>query len=182
MRVIILGYGSRGRMYALEFKKSSEVEVVGACDVRDDQLQMARLDFGDKIELFQNANELFAREKFADLCVVSTQDPTHREYAIKAMELGYNKCWGIRKNIFKDVGIRFGISSSSVFRIFEYVAVTTPTSLPTVLGIDEFKGNYALKSIGYSFRIRKRNIKKIGKFCVVANLAACFNMNKILFL
>lgn len=42
---------------------------------------------------------------------------------------------------FKDVGKRFGISSASVFRIFEYVAVTTPTSLPTVLGIDEFKGN-----------------------------------------
>ena len=90
MKVIILGYGSRGRMYALEFKKSSEVEVVGACDVREDQLQMARLDFGEKIELFHNADELFAREKFADLCVVSTQDPTHREYAIKAMERGYH--------------------------------------------------------------------------------------------
>ena len=90
MKVIILGYGSRGRLYALEFKKSSEVEVVGACDVRDDQLQMARLDFGAQIKLFQNADELFKQEKFADLCVVSTQDPTHREYAIKAMERGYH--------------------------------------------------------------------------------------------
>ena len=42
---------------------------------------------------------------------------------------------------FKDVGKRFSISSASVFRIFELVTVTTPTSLPTVLGIDEFKGN-----------------------------------------
>ena len=42
---------------------------------------------------------------------------------------------------FKDVGKRFGISTASVFRIFEYVAVTPPASLPVVLGIDEFKGN-----------------------------------------
>lgn len=42
---------------------------------------------------------------------------------------------------FKDVGRQFGISSASVFRIFEYIAETTPISLPDVLGIDEFKGN-----------------------------------------
>lgn len=33
---------------------------------------------------------------------------------------------------FKDIGKRFGISSASVFRIFEYVAVTPPASLPIV--------------------------------------------------
>ena len=37
------------------------------------------------------------------------------------------------KSSFKDIGKRFGISSASVFKIFEYVAITTPTSLPTVL-------------------------------------------------
>ena len=42
---------------------------------------------------------------------------------------------------FKDIGKRFGISCASVFRIFEYVAVTPPARLPVVLGIDEFKGN-----------------------------------------
>lgn len=35
---------------------------------------------------------------------------------------------------FKDVGKRFGISCASVFRIFEYVAVTPPARLPVVLG------------------------------------------------
>ena len=90
MKVVIIGYGSRGRMYASEFKKSAEVEVVGACDIRESQLVMAKVDFGDKIEVFSNADELFARGKIADLCVVSTQDPTHKEYAIRAMELGYH--------------------------------------------------------------------------------------------
>ena len=56
---------------------------------------------------------------------------------------------------FKDVGKRFGISSASVFRIFEYVAVTTPTILPTVLGIDEFKGN----TNGEKFQVILTNIK-----------------------
>ena len=56
---------------------------------------------------------------------------------------------------FKDVGKRFGISSASVFRIFEYIAVTTPTSLPVVLGIDEFKGN----TNGEKFQVILTNIK-----------------------
>ena len=56
---------------------------------------------------------------------------------------------------FKDVGKRFGISSASVFRIFEYVAIATPTSLPTVLGIDEFKGN----TNGEKFQVILTNIK-----------------------
>lgn len=56
---------------------------------------------------------------------------------------------------FKDIGKRFGISSASVFRIFEYVAVTTPTSLPVVLGIDEFKGN----TNGEKFQVILTNVK-----------------------
>ena len=56
---------------------------------------------------------------------------------------------------FKDVGKRFGISSASVFRIFEYIAVTTPSSLPVVLGIDEFKGN----TNGEKYQVILTNIK-----------------------
>ncbi len=56
---------------------------------------------------------------------------------------------------FKDVGKRFGVSSASVFRVFEYVAITTPTSLPTVLGIDEFKGN----TNGEKFQVILTNVK-----------------------
>ena len=66
---------------------------------------------------------------------------------------------------FKDVGKRFGISSASVFRIFEYVAVITPTSLPTVLGIDEFKGN----TNGEKFQVILTNIKNRKVIDILAN-------------
>lgn len=65
--------------------------------------------------------------------------PRYRHFTARVYASVLN---ALREKIsFKDVGKRFGISSASVFRIFEYVAVTTPTSLPDVLGIDEFKGN-----------------------------------------
>ena len=64
---------------------------------------------------------------------------------------------------FKAVGKRFGISCASVFRIFEYVAVTPPASLPTVLGIDEFKGN----TNGEKYQVILTDIKekKVIDFC-----------------
>ena len=65
--------------------------------------------------------------------------PRYRHFTARVYASVLN---ALREKIsFKDVGKRFGISSASIFRIFEYVAVTTPTSLPDVLGIDEFKGN-----------------------------------------
>ena len=57
---------------------------------------------------------------------------------------------------FKDVGKRFGVSSATVFRIFEYVAVTKPVTLPVVLGIDEFKGN----TNGEKYQVILTDIKK----------------------
>lgn len=65
--------------------------------------------------------------------------PRYRHFTARVYASVLN---ALREKIsFKDVGKRFGISCASVFRIFEYVAVTTPTSLPCILGIDEFKGN-----------------------------------------
>lgn len=90
MKIAIIGYGSRGRLYASELKKANDVEVVAVCDIRADKLEQAKCECGEKTLLFNATETFFAQGKLADMCVIATQDATHEEYAIKAMSLGYD--------------------------------------------------------------------------------------------
>lgn len=90
MRVVIIGYGSRGEIYGDHFK-SGNAEITAVCDVSKTRLEYAQKKYGlDDGALFADENEFFAKGKLADLCVVSTCDKDHKRHAIKALEAGYD--------------------------------------------------------------------------------------------
>lgn len=90
MKIAIIGYGSRGRMYVQEFCKDNGVQLAAVCDIRADKLDEAAQDFGKDVPLFSTAEAFFAAGKLADLCIIATQDATHEALSVKAMELGYH--------------------------------------------------------------------------------------------
>lgn len=93
IRMIILGAGDRGAetygAYALRYPQ--ELNIVGAAepDVKRREKLAAEHDIPPE-HLFRDWKEVFARPKFADLVVISTQDQMHVQPAIAAMQHGYN--------------------------------------------------------------------------------------------
>lgn len=94
IKVAILGYGGRGRNYALLCKNianKNNLEVVAVIDTSKDKLALAKSEFGladDK--LFNNIDEFIAVPKMADYLFICTQDKQHHEHSIKALNSGYN--------------------------------------------------------------------------------------------
>lgn len=93
-KVVILGYGGRGRNYGILCKSPSNkkhFEVVAVIDTMDDKLALAKSEMGladDK--LFKSIDDFCAVPKMADYMFICTQDKQHHEHAIKALNCGYN--------------------------------------------------------------------------------------------
>jgi predicted dehydrogenase len=91
MDIAVVGFGARGAHYSNIVDYAKVGKIVAVCDVRKERLEMAKEKYNVPDEnLFTNTDEFFKAGKFADLCIVATQDAQHREHAIKAMEIGYN--------------------------------------------------------------------------------------------
>ena len=91
MDIAVLGFGARGAHYSGIADYAKVGKVVAVCDIRQERLDLAKEKYGVPNEnLFTDVDEFFKAGKFADLCIVATQDAQHREHAIKAMEVGYN--------------------------------------------------------------------------------------------
>lgn len=92
LTVAVAGMGSRGWTYSLcsgEFP--DKMKIVAAADPRAERLAMARERFGISQEMcFASAEEMLARDRLADIMVISTQDRQHVPQAIEAMRKGYH--------------------------------------------------------------------------------------------
>ncbi len=93
-KVVILGYGGRGRNYALLCKNvanKSSFEIVAVIDTSKDKLGLAKkeLNLPDEM-LFENLDDFCKLPKMADYMFICTQDKQHHEHAIKALNCGYN--------------------------------------------------------------------------------------------
>lgn len=89
MKVCVIGFGSRGKLYCDLFRETG-AEVVAVCDSRKERLDLAKESFNlPSDKLFGDSKDFF-RQKPADLCIVATQDSQHKEHAIAAMECGYD--------------------------------------------------------------------------------------------
>lgn len=91
MKVAIIGYGGRGRLYSEIIKNDSVAEIVAICDSDEAKISLAGKELGMKNDaLFLSEDEFFKKGKIADILFVCTQDELHLRHAIKGLEAGYD--------------------------------------------------------------------------------------------
>ncbi len=88
----ICGFGDRGSTYASMQKLFSEkMKVVAVADLNPDKVKKAKKLYDIPEEnCFSSGEEMLARDKLADVMVVSTMDRQHVDHAIPALKKGYN--------------------------------------------------------------------------------------------
>ena len=92
VKVAIIGFGSRGRMFGRLILEDKEVELVAIAEVAEASRRAGR-EFGVSEEmLFDSADSFFEQGKICDAVFICTQDAQHIDMALKAMELGYDIC------------------------------------------------------------------------------------------
>ena len=89
IKMIIFGYGGRGRIYgdyALAFPE--EYEVVAVVESNRERREIAAEKMGCPV--FEHYEDMFRANIFADFVAVATQDNQHEEHAIACMKNGYD--------------------------------------------------------------------------------------------
>ena len=89
LKMIILGYGQRGKIYgdyAYAYPKEYEVAAVVDCDEK--KRAMAAEKFGCPV--FASYEDMLEAKVQADFVAVATQDEDHEEHAITCMAKGYD--------------------------------------------------------------------------------------------
>ena len=92
VRLIIVGAGNRGTVYASYAKEHPErVKIVGVAEPRDFYRErMIKEHDIPEVSVFTDWKDLAKEEKFADAVIIATQDHMHREPAIKFAKKGYH--------------------------------------------------------------------------------------------
>ena len=92
VKVAVIGFGSRGRMFGRMAYEDETVELVAIAEPLASNREVGR-EFGVReTMLFSNADEFFAQGKICDAVFICTQDAQHIDMALKAMEIGYDIC------------------------------------------------------------------------------------------
>ena len=91
--MVIAGLGGRGHdiysNYGLEHPQ--DMQVVAVADPRQDRLDIVKREWGlDDSQCYNTAEELFAKERMADVAVIATQDQQHVAHAEAALRAGYH--------------------------------------------------------------------------------------------
>ncbi len=89
LKMIILGYGQRGKIYgdyALAYPQEYEVAAVVDCD--KEKREIASEKFGCPV--FASYETMLEAKIQADFVAVATQDEQHEEHAVACMEKGYD--------------------------------------------------------------------------------------------
>ena len=90
--VIVIGAGSRGKMYSGKMNAMPEkYKVVAIAEPNDVIRRRCQREYGLSDEMcFTDWRDILARPKLADLAVIATVDNDHYGPALKAIELGYH--------------------------------------------------------------------------------------------
>ena len=90
MKIAVIGYGGRGRLYT-SILKDKHIEVEAICDTDKEKLELAKRELSlPDGKLYADENEFFSKGKLVDILFVCTQDELHYGHAIRAMKLGYD--------------------------------------------------------------------------------------------
>lgn len=92
-KVAIIGFGSRGRMFARLISADDNVTLIGIADNQQSARDAAVNTYGVKLEdCYASADDFFNKGKICDAVFICTQDSQHYDMVIKALELGYDVC------------------------------------------------------------------------------------------
>lgn len=89
----IVGFGSRGRMFADLIMQDTNAQLVAVADVAKSALVVAKEKYGIPADrCFGSADGFFEQGKICDAVFICTQDAEHYGMVIKALNLGYDVC------------------------------------------------------------------------------------------
>ena len=92
-KIAIIGFGSRGQMFARIIKQQNNAELVAIAEPGENSRKKASIEFGvPESTCYASADEFFAQGKICDAIFLCTQDRQHYKMAITALELGYDIC------------------------------------------------------------------------------------------
>ena len=90
MEGIIIGLGSRGRLYT-DILHNRNIKIKAVADFYEDRRNLAKEKYGvEESMIFDNADDLLKLGKIADFAVIATMDADHYHQAMQAIELGYH--------------------------------------------------------------------------------------------
>ena len=89
----IIGFGSRGQMFAKIMGDDDTARLVAVAETNPDSLAVASSEFGvPASSCYSSADEFFKQGKICDAVFICTQDAQHYDMTIKALNLGYDIC------------------------------------------------------------------------------------------
>lgn len=91
MRIVLIGAGQRGRIYADTMHKAGYAKIVAVVEPDDQRRQAAGGDLGvPEATRFKSVEPLWAMGKIADGAIIASMDRDHHAQAMTAIELGYD--------------------------------------------------------------------------------------------
>lgn len=91
--VAILGFGSRGQLFAKLIDQDETVKLVAVAEPQKTSRDLAISKYGvPEAMCFESAEQFLSREKMCDALFLCTQDKQHYAHMMKALELGYDVC------------------------------------------------------------------------------------------
>lgn len=89
-RLVVFGWGARGKIYANYAKTYPEqFQLVAIIENASDRLSAAKTEY-PTIKLFSDYKDFLKKKISADIVAVATQDEDHKEHAIAMMAAGYD--------------------------------------------------------------------------------------------
>ena len=93
LKFAILGFGSRGRMFARLIEQDPEAELVAIADVAESARKAAQEQFGlAKSQCFTSGDAFLDQGKCCDAIFICVQDAEHYALTMRALDLGYDIC------------------------------------------------------------------------------------------
>lgn len=90
-KIAIVGFGSRGQMFAQLVINDKNSQLVAIAEPVTSSREFGNTKFGvPKENCYKSADEFFKQGKIADAVLICTQDAQHKEMALKALEIGYD--------------------------------------------------------------------------------------------
>ena len=84
--VAIVGFGSRGQMFATRIQDEERLQLIAVAEPFEVARKVATTQYGLPENMcFKSAEEFFAQGKICDAILLCTQDAQHKEMAIRAM-------------------------------------------------------------------------------------------------
>ena len=91
MKIVLIGAGQRGRVYADYMMEKGCAQIVAIVEPNDVRRKEAAAQLGVAADwCFTAAEELWAQGKIADAAIVASMDRDHYTQVMKALELGYH--------------------------------------------------------------------------------------------